>query len=391
MRTKQCVLCGRILTSANSNREHIIPNAIGGRKTVTRFICKICNSETGTDWDAKLAKQLQPLSLLLGIKRQQGSVKPLILPTSSGGKIRLHSDGKMTTAMPSNEETTDGNLTQLRVAAGSRKELRMQIRGMQRKHPPLKERSVDDLMSSAQESSYYSPDLIGITLEFGGENVGKSVVKSALALVYDAGIDPKVCDLALDYLTREDPNPCFGYFYETDRDLVFDRPGEKPFHCICVKGDSGSGTILGYVEFYGLHRMVLCLSESYTGRDFKNLYAIDPIKGEELFIDIDLNLSKSDVQSAFNYEKFDEEIRMSAVASLFAYIREIDFKREQDRVIIDAVEFAMRKSDAANGEYFTNEQLRQLTKEIVERMEPFLRHNAERFGYAPTTETSKRC
>ena len=56
--------------------------------------------------------------------------------------------------------------------------------------------------------------------------------------------------------------------------------------------------------------MVLCLSESYSGRDFKNLYAIDPVKGEEMSIDIDLRLSMSEVRSAFDYEKFDEEVRI---------------------------------------------------------------------------------
>ena len=293
MGTKQCILCGRTLTSANSAKEHIIPNAIGGRKTVTEFICKSCNNETGTNWDAELARQLQPLSLLLGIKRQQGDVKPRKFPTSSGGEVELHADGKMTTTKPSHEMTTDGNTRQLKISARSTKELRKLLRGWQRKYPALKNRSMADLMSAAQARSYYSPDLIGIPLEFGGEKAGRSLVKSTVALVYDAGVDPRVCDLALDYLTQDNAQPCFGYFYDKDRDLVVNRSVGRPFHCVYVKGDAGTGTILGYVEFFSLHRMVLCLSESYSGRDFQNLYSIDPVKGEELSIDIDLRLSIS--------------------------------------------------------------------------------------------------
>ena len=331
MGIQQCILCGRTLTSANSDKEHIILNALGGRKTVTEFICRSCNSETGTNWDAELARQLQPLSLLLGIKRQQGDVKPKRLPTSSGGEVELHADGKMTTTKPSHEITTDGNTKQLKIRARSTKELRKLLRGWQRKYPALKDRSMADLMSAAQARSYYSPDLIGIPLGLGGEKAGRSLVKSAMALVFDAGIDLNECDLALNYLTKDNAQPCFGPFYDKDKDLVVNRPVEKPFHCVYVKGDSGTGTILGYIEYYSLHRMVLCLSESYSGRDFTTLYAIDPIEGKELSIDIDLNLSMSDIRPVLDSEKWDVEVWKYAVDSLFRYICETDFKREFEK------------------------------------------------------------
>ena len=322
MGIQQCTLCGRTLTSANSGKEHIIPNAIGGRKTVTEFICRRCNSETGTNWDAELARQLQPLSLLLGIKRKRGDGGPKIFPTSSGGEVELHADGKMTATKPSHEITTDGNTTQLNIRARSTEELRKLLKGWQRKYPALRDRSMADLMSAAQARSCYRPDLTGIPLGFGGEKSGRSLVKSAMALVCAEGIDPKACDLALEYLTKDNAQPCFGYFYDKDRDLVVNRPVGRPFHCVYVKGDSVTGMILGYVEFYGLHRMVLCLSESYSGRDFQNLYAIDPVKGEEILIDIDLSLPMSEVRSAFDYEKYDVDVLLSAVNSLFGHIVE---------------------------------------------------------------------
>lgn len=372
------------LTSANSGKEHIIPNAIGGRKKVVGFICTGCNSETGTEWDAELARQLQPLSLLLGIKRQRGSVKDLVLPTSSGGEIRLHSDGKMTPAIPSNEETSDGNVTHLRVSAGSRKELKGQMKGMQRKYPPLQKRSVGELLSTAQERSHYSSDLIGIPLGFGGEKAGRSLVKSAMALVYDAGIDPKACDFALDYLSHDNAQPCFGYFYDKDKDIVVNRPVGRPFHCVYVKGDSGTGTILGYVELYSLHRMVLCLSDSYSGRDFQNLYAIDPVKGEEVLIDIDLSLPMSEIRSAFAYEKYNVDVLLSAVNSLFGHIGEADFKRELERVLRDAFEYAPEVCDVTPGEDWSADQAHQFTEKIMEKLIPFIQHNVERFLNAST-------
>ncbi len=66
----QCTLCSCSLTADNNTEEHIIPNAIGGRKKVQGFICRTCNSESGSEWDNELARQLNPLSIHLGIRRQ---------------------------------------------------------------------------------------------------------------------------------------------------------------------------------------------------------------------------------------------------------------------------------------------------------------------------------
>ena len=198
---------------------------------------------------------------------------------------------------------------------------------------------------------------------------------------YDAGIDPNTCNLALDYLLNEDAESCYGYFYDNDRDLVINRPLDMPFHCVGVKGNSSTGTILAYIEFYSLHRVVLCLSESYSGTSFTNVYAIDPVKGEELDLHIDLDLSVSDIRSAYNYEKYDDEVRKAAASSLFDYIVTLDFNRALDRNVREAVNTAFDKSDAEQGEKLTDAQLRQLIKDIVQEMTPFIEHNADRFGF----------
>ena len=49
MELGSCWLCSNELTKT---REHIIPESMGGKKTVVGFICKDCNSRTGHDWDA---------------------------------------------------------------------------------------------------------------------------------------------------------------------------------------------------------------------------------------------------------------------------------------------------------------------------------------------------
>ena len=50
-----CALCEAPFDEANDSREHVIPNAIGGRKAVRDFICRQCNNTTGAYWDNELA------------------------------------------------------------------------------------------------------------------------------------------------------------------------------------------------------------------------------------------------------------------------------------------------------------------------------------------------
>ena len=379
--------CGNHITEDTPTKEHVIPNALGGRKTVTGFICNSCNSRTGALWDAEVARQLNPLGLLLGIRRQRGQMPSQVFSTSSGGEVQLLSHGKRIIAKRSHEINTDGDHTHIRIHARTMRELRSMINGMRRKYPSLRNRSLDDLMSTAKAASHYSSEWTKFDFAFGGVRAGRSLVKSAVALAYDAGVDPNRCDLALDYLLNDGAEPCFGYFYDKDRDLVINRPVARPFHCVCVKGNSDTGTILGYVEFYGLYRLVLCLSKSYSGRNFTNIYALDPAKGEEVDLGIDLDLSILDICSAYNYEKYNEGVIRAAANNLVECIAAADFDRALDRNVREAVENAFAKCDAGQGGYLTDAQLHQVIDAVFDEVDPFIEHNAARVGYIPNPGT----
>ena len=66
-------------------------------------------------------------------------------------------------------------------------------------------------------------------INFGGEESGRSLVKTALALAFIMDIDLDQCDLAKEYLLNSG-TPCFGYFYSPNRDFVKNRNKNIPFH-----------------------------------------------------------------------------------------------------------------------------------------------------------------
>ena len=375
MKTENCILCGNILTPVTASAEHIILNAIGGRRRVTGFMCRPCNSSSGAKWDAELASQLNPISLLLGIKRQRRDVPSQTFPTYKGGSVQLNADGKMTLGRPNIQKVQDGNTTILHVEARTRKELKRILEGMRRRYPQINLLDLEEMISTVPKKAYYNSDPMEIDMSFGGPGSGKALVKSTVALVFDAGIDPKQCDLALAYLVNEDSEPCFGYFYDINKDLVIDRPPNTPMHCVYVEGSSEKSTIFAYVEYYSIWRAVLCLSRSYSGKDFIHTYAINPITGEQLDVSIKFDLSLSDIREAYEYKKYDTDSALAAIAAVLDWAQEIGFNRSRDVAIKNAVEDAFGKSGVKEGDTLTDEQISQLANDIVDGMTPFLIHN----------------
>ena len=370
-----CALCRNVVTSDDSSAEHIIPNAIGGRKKVVGFICRVCNSESGSKWDAELARQLNPLSLLLGIKRQSGDVPSQTFRAYNGACVRVNADGTRTFGKPKIQVTNEECKTKLHIEATTRREFRQILKGMSRTYPQLLSLDIEDLISTVKNRSYYTSDPIEIVGTFGGAASGRSLVKSAVALVFDAGIEPSQCDLAIDYLLNEGAEACFGYYYDGDKDLVTNRPLRLPFHCVYVRGRSDDSSLVGYVELYGLWRMVLCLSESYTGNDFSHTYVIDPIEGKEMALSINFDLPVSEIREAYEYRRYNREAFVDAISNLFDTVRQTDFNRARDQAIKSAVAVAFANTEAREGDVLTDDQIGQLIGDVVDGMMPFFVHN----------------
>lgn len=113
---------------------------------------------------------------------------------------------------PSIQTITDGSTRRLQITAATRQELRRVLKGLRRKYPQLHQEDIEQVIATAKDGSYYSSDPLDIPVTFGGAEAGRSLVKAAVALVFDAGVDPGQCDLALNYLLNQDVKPCFWIF-----------------------------------------------------------------------------------------------------------------------------------------------------------------------------------
>jgi hypothetical protein len=361
-----CSLCETKLTTENDSREHIIPNSIGGRRKIKGFLCQTCNSTTGEDWDTELSKQLNPLCLIFFIKRERGNPPSQTFETTEGRSLTLHSEGGMSPAKVSFEEVTIDGKTSIKILARDIKEAKSILKGVKNKHPTI---NIDELVYDLKPTEEYLSGMLELDLAFGGPKSGKSLVKSALGLAHSAGIASNSCEQAIEYL-RHDGSPCFGYYNE--QDLVENRPLNTPLHCVAIQGDPESGLLLGYVEYFGIQRMVVCLSENYVGSKISTSYAIDPITGTELSLNIRIPLSLEDVYAIYNYEKYDYSKMKQCLDSVIPVALAMSESRERDRAVLEAVKFAFKNCGAMEGEVLTNDQYQKLCRLMAEKIAPYL-------------------
>lgn len=369
-----CILCRALITADNDSKEHLIPNAIGGRLTLSGVLCGKCNNNTGHLWDSDLARQLNSLSLLFETRRQRGDVPSQVFKTTSGEELKLKNDGSMTPARPIHQETSKADGTvQIHMTAETMPALRVRLMGLKRKFPAL---DIEALLTQATAEAEYPKGMLHFPLRLGGPHAGRSIVKSALALAATNGVDAEACVDAREYLIGTANAGPFGYFYS--RDLVIGRPPGVPLHCVAVSNRGAGGQLLAYVELYGALRVVIRLANAYTGADVHVAYALDPTTGEKLNVDLDLALGRDDIAKAFAYEMAPPESIREAIGAVVAPALKRQNDRERSRVVAAAVDSAADIVGVADGSQPTEQQLKELTALVMEKIRPYLIHTMRR-------------
>lgn len=370
---KECALCDLEITDETDSREHLIPNALGGRRKVQGFICASCNNASGESWDAELAKALNGLSVLFNIKRERGKIPNQRVNTTSGDELTYPAEGPMFPAHPTFSETSNESGVEINIVARSMPEARRMMKGVKKKYPQV---SLDDLIESAQGVSKYPSDFVHFSVSFGGPLAGRSIVKMAMCLAVCEGIAPGECAVAREYLRNEEAEACFGYFYS--RDLVANRPVGMPFHCVAIHGNPQKRLLVGYVELFGVQRSVVCLSDDYQGEKISAEYAIDPTSGETLALDVKLRLSREELVASYEYEKIPSGSIEQAFSSVLPGALKDAEDRERSRVASRAVDKAFELSGCPEGGVLTAEHISKISQVLAEEMEPFVSRYTDR-------------
>lgn len=271
----------------NSSKEHVIPNAIGGKLKVANFICKECNQKYGEKLDSEVADQLHSLCSLFLIKRERGKVPDYITstPEDKTKSIVLHGDGKYSIYDKKRVEELSKTETEkkYKISAKNRKEADRIIRKMRSKcqHKGKK------LTFKIEEKIVDKNFTIQNKFQVGGKRFNESILKTVLA--YACYLKLKMTDFnkQKDYLINENNTKQeaeFGFFYDKNRDFVQNRPNDRIFHCVSIMGCPTEKLLIAYVEYFSCTRVIVLLSDQYNGSLYTQTYAIDPCSGKKLDI-----------------------------------------------------------------------------------------------------------
>lgn len=121
---ERCILCSSELPRKNKT-EHILLNALGGKKTSTRLICASCNSRMGNGPDKELADSVAAIRSVSGFRSGDDKPPPTlknVLIGPYGADIR---DGKISPFIknPLKIKKLEEGLSQIEIKATTRQQL----------------------------------------------------------------------------------------------------------------------------------------------------------------------------------------------------------------------------------------------------------------------------
>lgn len=361
-----CALCDNKITSANDSEEHIIPQSIGGHKKVRGFICRTCNSIAGDTWDAELASQYNWFSVMLNIKRESGAPPSHRVQAVGGQDILLHADGTMSQDKPMVTKSKTPGGHQISVKARTMAEARKILKNIQRKYPNT---NVDEMLANAEVATQ-PVGVIKTTFQFGGELAGRSIVKTAVAMACKMGIDPQACDFALRYLKNAAATPAYAEFHV--RDLVTNRPSNLLVNSVTVSSNPIKNLLTAYIEYFGITRVVVHLSQTYKGPRVHETYAFNPVTGQAIYLDVDLDLSDEEYALSLANETLQDGYMEKAFEYAMPIVLRFKHARQNEKVLNDAIMEAFEAMGVQPNEELPREKIPAFTAYLTNKITPHL-------------------
>jgi hypothetical protein len=179
----KCIFCDNDLTD-DTKPEHILLNALGGRKTTKTVDCSACNNKFGGTIDFEVGKQVELLRNMLQLDSGTGRAPPMLRKIQSGkDTINLLSDGTPElVAKPFTVPKREDGSFEVQTTTKSVEELARYIPHFAAQIGCSEEQVLEMLKSATGSYVERRPDTVHHPLGFGGPLALRSAAKSALLL-----------------------------------------------------------------------------------------------------------------------------------------------------------------------------------------------------------------
>lgn len=178
-----CIFCGSAL-DRRTKPEHVLLNALGGRKTTTQVICSACNNRFGNGIDKALTDQVEVIRNTLQMKSGTGSAAPMLRKVQAGGEIlNIRGDGTLEPVVKpfSFMERPDGSFN-VEINARSLEEIDRLIPNIAASLRMPEENIRSQLLAAKARAVERRPGIAHFTLSFGGHDAIRSAAKACMVL-----------------------------------------------------------------------------------------------------------------------------------------------------------------------------------------------------------------
>lgn len=318
----RCFACNK---PSELTKEHIIPQAIGGRLKAALY-CKTCNETLGRELDAEVSKQFGYIGTLLNIRRERGKPQSFEVEERTSG-ITLISNGKnLRRKDPIVEiESADGEkLDSSDITARSEKDLKKICAGIEKRYKVSgKGKTFQDV--------HPGPTDIERTITIDNALLRRAVSKIAYGFLCtkiskNIILSPPFEVVRAHIGTDRGPALACANFIHTR----FMTDYIRPLHKIHVALNKRDKLVVGYVSLFGIFRFTVLLAEDYESKlEWPALdYTFDPVRLKEVVGNDNFRapqLTKANILHPKQAKKFIQDELHRAYKMIYAYSNNIKF------------------------------------------------------------------
>lgn len=271
-----CFICKKpkLLT-----KEHIIPQAIGGRLK-DKIYCKDCNSTFGQALDNEISDQFGWVGTLLNIKRERGKTQPYTVKTLSSGLTLVFDGEGLKRKKPIVKiSSRDGKkLDHADITARSEKELNEICASIKKRY-----KLSGDLNTFTDAHSGPTDAEKEITID--NDMLRRAVSKIAygflcIKLPKDTVLSSSFSAIRAYMKNGNATSLAHANFVHTK----FMRDNVRPLHKIHVSLNRRENLLVGFVSLFGTYRFTILLSDDFHSQiELADLdYTFDPVRGTKV-------------------------------------------------------------------------------------------------------------
>jgi hypothetical protein len=285
----KCIFCENDLTP-DTKAEHILLNALGGRKKTRKVDCTACNGLFGSTIDKEVAEQVVVIRNMLHLDSGTGQLPPMLKDIQAGKDvIRLSKAGQPElVAKPFKIDKREDGSFDLRVVGKSPEDIVRHIPNIAAQLGCSEEQVLEILKSATATYTAKRPDAVHYNLSFGGPFAIRSFTKSALVLwallVGNGHVKSAPYDDVRRFVLEGDDTFDQARIRMDSRHLphvaVLSSSFGKFFNLIYVKSDA-SGRVIAHFTLYNLVAWQIVLAESGGAPNMQTALVSNPLNPTE--------------------------------------------------------------------------------------------------------------